>query len=91
MALVVVLVILFYLLTSIETVTSAVSQLRTLQTMAEISVEKNSTIISPVQFMIAVQEAIATLSRDTAQGSDLHHAVAGLRSSADKSRRGRNP
>jgi regulator of protease activity HflC (stomatin/prohibitin superfamily) len=42
-------------------------QLRTLRTMAEISVEKNSTIIFPAQFMTTVQEAIATLSRDTAQ------------------------
>ena len=42
-------------------------QLRTLQTMAEISIEKNSTIIFPAQFMTTVQEAIATLSRDTAQ------------------------
>ena len=41
-------------------------QLRTLQTMAEISVEKNSTIIFPAQFMTTVQEAIATLSRDKA-------------------------
>ena len=41
-------------------------QLRTLQTMAEISVEKNSTIIFPAQFMTTVQEAIATLTRDTA-------------------------
>jgi regulator of protease activity HflC (stomatin/prohibitin superfamily) len=32
-------------------------QLRTLQTMAEISVEKNSTIIFPAQFMSTVQEA----------------------------------
>ena len=42
-------------------------QLRTLQTMAEISIEKNSTIIFPAQFMSTVQEAIATLARDTAQ------------------------
>src|SRR6476646_7548635 len=42
-------------------------QLRTLQTMAEISIEKNSTIIFPAQFMTTVQEAIATLSRDTVQ------------------------
>src|SRR6201982_2629238 len=41
-------------------------QLRTLQTMAEISIEKNSTIIFPAQFMTTVQEAIATLSRDSA-------------------------
>ena len=41
-------------------------QLRTLQTMAEISIEKNSTIIFPAQFMTTVQEAIAALSRDTA-------------------------
>ena len=41
-------------------------QLRTLQTMAEISVEKNSTIIFPAQFMTTVQEAVAALSRDTA-------------------------
>ena len=41
-------------------------QLRTLQTMAEISVEKNSTIIFPAQFMTTVQEAIALLSEDSA-------------------------
>jgi regulator of protease activity HflC (stomatin/prohibitin superfamily) len=41
-------------------------QLRTLQTMAEISIEKNSTIIFPAQFMTTVQEAIATLSKDSA-------------------------
>src|SRR6201990_2687698 len=41
-------------------------QLRTLQTMAGISVEKNSTIIFPAQFMTTVQEAIAMLSRDSA-------------------------
>ena len=39
-------------------------QLRTLQTMAEISVEKNSTIIFPAQFMTTVQEAIATIAKD---------------------------
>src|SRR4029453_7934264 len=39
-------------------------QLRTLQTMAEISVERNSTIIFPAQFMTTVQEAIALLSKD---------------------------
>jgi regulator of protease activity HflC (stomatin/prohibitin superfamily) len=41
-------------------------QLRTLQTMAEISVEKNSTIIFPAQFMTTVQEALATIARDAA-------------------------
>jgi regulator of protease activity HflC (stomatin/prohibitin superfamily) len=41
-------------------------QLRTLQTMAEISVEKNSTIIFPAQFLSTVQEAIRSLSRETA-------------------------
>ena len=41
-------------------------QLRTLQTMAEISVEKNSTIIFPAQFMTTVQEAIALLAKDSA-------------------------
>jgi len=40
-------------------------QLRTLQTMAEISIEKNSTIIFPAQFMSTVQEAIAMLSKDS--------------------------
>jgi regulator of protease activity HflC (stomatin/prohibitin superfamily) len=40
-------------------------QLRTLQTMAEISVEKNSTIIFPAQFMTTVQEAISMLSKDS--------------------------
>jgi regulator of protease activity HflC (stomatin/prohibitin superfamily) len=41
-------------------------QLRTLQTMAEISVEKNSTIIFPAQFMTTVQEALSMLARDSA-------------------------
>ena len=41
-------------------------QLRTLQTMAEISVEKNSTIIFPAQFMSTVQEALAQIARDAA-------------------------
>jgi regulator of protease activity HflC (stomatin/prohibitin superfamily) len=41
-------------------------QLRTLQTMAEISVEKNSTIIFPAQFMTTVQEAMAALSKVSA-------------------------
>jgi regulator of protease activity HflC (stomatin/prohibitin superfamily) len=43
-------------------------QLRTLQTMAEISTEKNSTIIFPAQFMTTVQEAIQTLRADTKKG-----------------------
>jgi regulator of protease activity HflC (stomatin/prohibitin superfamily) len=41
-------------------------QLRTLQTMAEISVEKNSTIIFPAQFMTTVQEAMMALSNVSA-------------------------
>jgi regulator of protease activity HflC (stomatin/prohibitin superfamily) len=41
-------------------------QLRSLQTMAEIAVEKNSTIIFPAQFMTTVQEALATMIRDSA-------------------------
>jgi len=41
-------------------------QLRTLQTMAEISTEKNSTIIFPAQFMTTVQEALAILKKDSA-------------------------
>src|SRR5271165_224942 len=41
-------------------------QLRTLQTMSEIATEKNSTIIFPAQFMTTVQEAITTLSKDSA-------------------------
>lgn len=36
-------------------------QLRTLQTMAEISVEKNSTIIFPAQFMTTVNEAVSMI------------------------------
>lgn len=40
-------------------------QLRTLQTMAEISVEKNSTIIFPAQFMTTVQEAISAIKNDS--------------------------
>jgi regulator of protease activity HflC (stomatin/prohibitin superfamily) len=39
-------------------------QLRTLQTMAEIATEKNSTIIFPAQFMTTVQEAFKTLKAD---------------------------
>ncbi|MBA3789434.1 SPFH domain-containing protein [Patescibacteria group bacterium] len=42
-------------------------QLRTLQTMAEISTEKNSTIIFPAQFMTTVQEAIKTLKIDSSK------------------------
>jgi regulator of protease activity HflC (stomatin/prohibitin superfamily) len=41
-------------------------QLRTLQTMAEISVEKNSTIIFPAQFMTTVGEAIKMIKGDNA-------------------------
>jgi regulator of protease activity HflC (stomatin/prohibitin superfamily) len=41
-------------------------QLRTLQTMAEISIEKNSTIIFPAQFMTTVQEAVAIVAKDSA-------------------------
>jgi regulator of protease activity HflC (stomatin/prohibitin superfamily) len=44
-------------------------QLRTLQTMAEISVEKNSTIIFPAQFMTTVQEAFSLLSKDATSKS----------------------
>jgi len=39
-------------------------QLRTLQTMAEISVEKNSTIIFPAQFMTTVEEAFKRIKAD---------------------------
>lgn len=39
-------------------------QLRTLQTLAEISVEKNSTIIFPAQFMTTVNEALKTVMAD---------------------------
>ena len=42
-------------------------QLRTLQTMAEISVEKNSTIIFPAQFMTTVQEAFKMIQEDSSQ------------------------
>lgn len=42
-------------------------QLRTLQTMAEISVEKNSTIIFPAQFMGTVQEAFRMITEDGAK------------------------
>lgn len=40
-------------------------QLRTLQTMAEISVEKNSTIIFPAQFMDTVQAAFKMIAKDS--------------------------
>jgi regulator of protease activity HflC (stomatin/prohibitin superfamily) len=39
-------------------------QLRTLQTMAEIATEKNSTIIFPAQFMTTVQEAMKIIQSD---------------------------
>src|SRR5258706_5691699 len=42
-------------------------QLRTLHTMAQISIEKNSTIIFPAQFMTTVQEAIHMLKTDSAK------------------------
>lgn len=42
-------------------------QLRTLQTMAEISTEKNSTIIFPAQFMTTVHDALETLRGDSAR------------------------
>jgi len=42
-------------------------QLRTLQTMAEIATEKNSTIIFPAQFMTTVTEAIKTLAKDSSK------------------------
>ncbi|MCX6716658.1 MAG: SPFH domain-containing protein [Candidatus Taylorbacteria bacterium] len=42
-------------------------QLRTLQTMAEIATEKNSTIIFPAQFMTTVQEAFATIRQDSSK------------------------
>jgi hypothetical protein len=34
--------------------------------MAEISIEKNSTIIFPAQFMTTVQEAVAMMAKDSA-------------------------
>ena len=39
-------------------------QLRTLQTLSEISAEKNSTIIFPAQFMTTLQEVIQTVNKD---------------------------
>ena len=43
-------------------------QLRTLQTMAEIATEKNSTIIFPAQFMTTVQEALTLMKSDAMNG-----------------------
>lgn len=40
-------------------------QLRTLQTMAEIATEKNSTIIFPAQFMTTVEEALRMVRQDS--------------------------
>ncbi len=40
-------------------------QLRTLQTMAEIATEKNSTIIFPAQFMTTVHDALKVISQDS--------------------------
>ena len=55
-------------------------QLRTLQTMAEISTEKNSTIIFPAQFMTTVQEALAVLANDAkVSDRDIKDQVSGDR------------
>ncbi len=43
-------------------------QLRTLQTLSEISVEKNSTIIFPAQLMTTVQEVLNTVKMDSING-----------------------
>jgi regulator of protease activity HflC (stomatin/prohibitin superfamily) len=40
-------------------------QLRTLQTMAEIATEKNSTIIFPAQFMTTLREVLRTVKEDS--------------------------
>lgn len=45
-------------------------QLRTLQTMAEISTERNSTIIFPAQFLTTVQEAL-TMFKPSARSGEL--------------------
>jgi len=42
-------------------------QLRTLQTMAEISTEKNSTIIFPAQFMTTLKDVLTTVAADNAK------------------------
>ncbi len=42
-------------------------QLRTLQTMSEISTEKNSTIIFPAQFMDTVQSAFRMIAKDSSK------------------------
>ena len=42
-------------------------QLRTLQTMSEISTEKNSTIIFPAQFMTTVHEALQIIQQDSSK------------------------
>ena len=51
-------------------------QLRTLQTMAEIATEKNSTIIFPAQFMTTVQEALMTLKKIRSHSSRLRQSRA---------------
>ncbi|MCX6798426.1 MAG: slipin family protein [Candidatus Falkowbacteria bacterium] len=47
-------------------------QLRTLQTMAEISVEKNSTIIFPAQFMTTVEEAFKKIGENSLSGTKVN-------------------
>src|SRR5581483_178069 len=42
-------------------------QLRTLQTMSEISTEKNSTIIFPAQFMTNLREVLETVAADSSK------------------------
>ncbi len=43
-------------------------QLRTLQTLAEVATEKNSTIIFPAQFMSNLQEVVRTVGADLLKG-----------------------
>lgn len=45
-------------------------QLRTLQTMAEIATEKNSTIIFPAQFMSTVQDALTAVKQNAEKKGD---------------------
>jgi hypothetical protein len=46
-------------------------QLRNLQTLVEISVDKNSTVVFPAPLMSTIQELGAFLSRETAASTDM--------------------
>jgi hypothetical protein len=58
---------------AIENVSAAIDQmqLRNLQTLVEIAVDKNSTVVFPAPLMSTIQELGAFMARETAAAGDL--------------------